>query len=71
MSTKQIRAYADLVTRGNATLQARRELLLAHREQVMAMITEWQLALSVIDHKIDFYGDWISTGRRPPEPAAS
>jgi hypothetical protein len=35
------------------------------------MIGESQLALSVIDGKIDFYGDWISTGRHPPEPAAS
>ena len=70
MSTKQIRAYADLTVRGKATLQARRDLLAAHREQVVAMLDEWHLALSLIDRKIEFYGNWMATGRRPPEPTA-
>jgi DNA-binding transcriptional MerR regulator len=69
MSTKQIRAYADLTARGRPTLQARRDLLAAHREHVMAMIGEWRLALSLIDRKIEFYADWINTGCRPPEPS--
>jgi DNA-binding transcriptional MerR regulator len=70
MSTKQIRAYAALTARGSATLQARRDLLAAHREQVIAMIGEWRQALSLIDRKMEFYANWISTGRRPTEPVA-
>jgi DNA-binding transcriptional MerR regulator len=69
MSTKQIRAYADLTARGSTTLQARRDLLAAHHEHVVAMIGEWHQALSLIDRKIEFYANWISTGRRPAEPS--
>lgn len=65
MSIAQIREYAALVKQGSSTLQRRRELLAAHRIRVEARIAEWTDALELIDHKIDFYGQWLATGRRP------
>jgi DNA-binding transcriptional MerR regulator len=65
MSISQIRVYTALVRHGNGTLRRRRELLTAHRARVKARISEWSQALKLIDHKIDFYGQWLATGRRP------
>jgi len=65
MSIAQIREYAALVKRGSSTLKRRQELLSAHRARVKARIAEWKQALQLIDHKIDFYGQWLATGRRP------
>jgi hypothetical protein len=36
-----------------------------HRTRVEARIAEWSQALELIDQKIDFYGQWLATGRRP------
>ena len=65
MSIAQIREYAALAKQGNSTLARRREILAAHRTCVEAKIEEWAQALELIDHKIDFYGQWLATGRRP------
>jgi DNA-binding transcriptional MerR regulator len=65
MSIAQMRRYTALVVQGRATLAARREMLLAHRTQVEQRIVEWQQALKLLDAKLDFYGDWIASGRRP------
>ncbi len=65
MSIAQIREYAASVKQGNTTLARRREILSAHRTRVKAKIEEWAQALELIDHKIDFYGQWLATGRRP------
>jgi hypothetical protein len=43
----------------------RQALLAAHREQVRDMIAEWQLAMKLLDSKIDFYGEWVASGKRP------
>jgi DNA-binding transcriptional MerR regulator len=71
MSTAKMREYAALAARGRTTLEARRELLVAHRAQVRAVIAEWRMALSLLDRKVDFYGKWLRTGSRPPEPVSS
>ena len=65
MSIAQIREYAALVKQGNSTLARRRKILAAHRTRVEAKIEEWAQELELIDHKIDFYGQWLATGRRP------
>jgi len=65
MSIAQIREYAALVKQGNSTIVRRRGILAAHRTRVEAEIAEWSQALELIDHKIDFYGQWLATGRRP------
>jgi DNA-binding transcriptional MerR regulator len=65
MSIAQMREYTTLVKQGNATLRQRQKLLAAHRARVKATIAEWTSALKLIDRKIDFYGEWLTTGQQP------
>lgn len=69
MSIAQMRQYTMLVRQGNRTMRQRQLLLARHRQRVDQTIVEWTRALKLIDNKIDFYGEWLSTGRRP-EPLA-
>lgn len=71
MTIAQMRHYASLVRQGKATLAERRGLLLAHREEVLARIEDWRLALTLLDDKIDFYGQWLHEGKRPEWPNQS
>ena len=65
MSIAEMREYTALVKQGSSTLAKRQALLSAHREQVKDMIAEWQLALKLLDSKIDFYDEWVASGKRP------
>lgn len=65
MSIAQMRRYSALVQQGRTTVAERHALLRAHRERVQRTIAEWNQALVLLDAKIDFYGQWQSTGRRP------
>lgn len=65
MSIAEMRQYTALVKQGRGTLRQRQELLSAHRARVKETIADWTLALKLIDSKIDFYGEWLTTGRRP------
>jgi DNA-binding transcriptional MerR regulator len=65
MSIAEMRKYTALAKHGSATLQQRRELLAAHRKRVEDTIAEWTRALRLIDGKLDYYEEWISTGERP------
>ncbi|HEX3141807.1 MAG TPA: MerR family transcriptional regulator [Rhizobacter sp.] len=65
MSIAEMRRYTALVKQGHATLGARRDLLAAHRARVLATIEEWGQALTLLDSKLDFYGEWLASGRRP------
>ena len=65
MSIAEMRAYTALVKQGKATLAQRRDMLAAHRARVLATIDEWRQALSLIDSKVDFYGEWLASGHRP------
>jgi DNA-binding transcriptional MerR regulator len=65
MSIAEMREYTALVKQGSSTLARRQALLSAHREQVKGMIAEWQLALKLLDSKIDFYDEWVASGKRP------
>lgn len=65
MSIAQMRRYAALTGHGKLALTQRRELLLAHRLDVLARIEEWQTALGLLDAKIGFYGEWLAQGKRP------
>ena len=65
MSIAQMREYTVLVKQGKTTLRQRQELLRAHRARVKQTIAEWTVALRLLDSKIDFYGEWLSTGHRP------
>ncbi|MGH8804660.1 MAG: MerR family transcriptional regulator [Polaromonas sp.] len=66
MSIAEMREYTALVKQGSSTLKQRQALLSLHRAQVRDMIAEWQLALKLLDSKIDFYDEWVATGKRPP-----
>lgn len=68
MSIAQMRCYAALTGHGKAALTQRRELLQAHRLDVLARIEEWQTALGLLDDKIGFYGQWLAQGKRPVWP---
>jgi DNA-binding transcriptional MerR regulator len=65
MSIAEMRAYTALVRQGRSTLRQRQEMLYAHRTRVLETISEWTRALKLIDSKIDFYGEWLTTGHRP------
>jgi DNA-binding transcriptional MerR regulator len=72
MSIAQMREYTALVRKGRSTLRERQVLLTAHRARVTATIADWSVALRLIDAKIDFYGEWLTTGERPDRrPAVS
>jgi DNA-binding transcriptional MerR regulator len=47
--------YVELVRAGDDTFDQRRELLLAHREEVRQKIADLHATLAVLDHKIDLY----------------
>ena len=66
MSIAQMREYTALVQQGKSTLKQRQQILRAHRERVQDTIAEWTQALELLDGKIDFYGQWLATGKRPP-----
>jgi DNA-binding transcriptional MerR regulator len=68
MSIAQMRQYTALVKQGSKTLRQRQKLLSQHRIRVEQTIAEWTQALKLIDSKIDFYGEWLTTGQRPKLP---
>ena len=60
MSIDQLRHYCNLGEQGDHTQPERLQLLLAHKGKIEQKITDLQAALSLIDHKIDFYHQAIS-----------
>ncbi len=70
MSIAQMRQYTVLVKQGSKTLRRRQVLLSQHRARVQRTIADWTQALKLIDSKIDFYGEWLTTGQRPRLPVA-
>jgi DNA-binding transcriptional MerR regulator len=56
MSIAGMRQYAQLCRVGPASFDERRELLEAHRRQVVDRIAELQHDLALIDYKISVYG---------------
>ena len=72
MSIAEMRRYTALVKQGRTTLKERQHMLQAHRERVQRTIEEWNEALALLDDKIDFYGQWMSSGKRPAlEPSVT
>jgi DNA-binding transcriptional MerR regulator len=60
MPIRQIRAYAELMRRGDETHEARLALLEEHREAVRARLAETARNLDLIDYKIDFYRERLA-----------
>jgi DNA-binding transcriptional MerR regulator len=65
MSIAEMREYTALVQQGDSTLQERQRLLAAHRGHLREKISEWTSALKLIDSKVEFYEEWLTTGKRP------
>lgn len=65
MSIAEMRRYTALVKSGETTLRERQAMLQAHRAQVKATIAAWQVAVTMLDGKIDFYEQWQRTSKRP------
>jgi len=47
--------YYGLVQQGDQTIEARKEILKAHREQLVAKMEEMQETLDLVDYKIKVY----------------
>ena len=55
MPIAKVREYVDLVRQGAGSTPARLELLLKHRESVIAQLDEMTNSLAAIDYKISTY----------------
>jgi DNA-binding transcriptional MerR regulator len=47
--------YVALVQQGDKTIEARKEILVEQREQLMARMKEMQRTLDILNHKIEVY----------------
>jgi DNA-binding transcriptional MerR regulator len=56
MTMADLRRYVALADQGPATEQERREMMLAHRDQIRQRLRELTLALEATQYKIDAYG---------------
>ena len=61
MPIREIRAYADLYRSGDTTHPDRLALLEAHRERVRAQVAATERNLELIDRKIDYYRERLSS----------
>ena len=47
--------YVSLVQQGDATIEARKEILMEQRESLAARMAEMQKTLDLLNHKIEVY----------------
>ena|SRR3712207_3044463 len=55
MPIRDVRRYVELVRAGDGTMPERRELLVAHRQRVLAQLDDVTASLAAIDRKITLY----------------
>ena len=55
MPIRDVRRYVELVRAGDATMPERRELLVTHRQRVLAQLEDVTASLAAIDRKITLY----------------
>jgi DNA-binding transcriptional MerR regulator len=55
MPIKEIKQFTDWQNQGNHTLQARNDMLVNHKEDVLKQIEDLQKYLHLIDWKLDYY----------------
>ena len=65
LSIRQLREYAGMVKRGESALAERLALMQAQRARIQAMQADLRQSLELIDHKIDFYSRWLTSGVQP------
>jgi DNA-binding transcriptional MerR regulator len=61
MPIRRIREYAELMRRGKDGEEARMALLEEHRDAVRSQLAEMEHNLELIEHKIDFYRERLTT----------
>jgi DNA-binding transcriptional MerR regulator len=61
MPMRQVREYADLYRGGDGTHRERLALLEAHRESVREQLAATERNLELIDRKIDYYRERLSS----------
>lgn len=57
MPVRDMRRYAEMVRAGDHTVRDRLDLFVEHRRRVLARIDELRQDLSMLEHKIDIYGE--------------
>ncbi|MFI9326032.1 MerR family transcriptional regulator [Kitasatospora sp. NPDC052868] len=67
MSVADMLRYVELARSGEQTLEDRRDLLVAHREEVRQRIADLHATLAVIDYKIDLYAGKIADSGAPAD----
>jgi DNA-binding transcriptional MerR regulator len=60
MPIRTVAEYAELVRHGDGNEPERLDLLLRHREVVLAQLEETRRSLDAIDHKIDIYRERVA-----------
>jgi DNA-binding transcriptional MerR regulator len=55
MPIKEIKKYIEMLMEGGDTLEARRDMMLAHRKEVLRQMDELKKNLNIIDLKVAFY----------------
>ena len=55
MTIEQLRHYCELGEQGDVTERERKQILVAHRQEVEQQIAQRHQALELIDHKLTFY----------------
>jgi DNA-binding transcriptional MerR regulator len=60
MPVREMLRYVELARAGSQTAAERREVLLAHRQRVLARMASLQRDLDVINYKIDMYADLVA-----------
>jgi DNA-binding transcriptional MerR regulator len=58
MPIKEIRKYIEMAMEGGDTVEARRDMILAHRKEVVRQIDELKKNLTIIDLKVAFYDSY-------------
>lgn len=62
MPIREIKAYIDLYLEGDATIEQRRQVVYARREEIRRQLAELELARDFIEYKCWFYDEAAKTG---------
>ncbi|MEV7779031.1 MerR family transcriptional regulator [Kitasatospora sp. NPDC088351] len=65
MTVADMLRYVELARQGERTFEGRRDLLVAHREEVRQRIADLHATLAVLDYKIDLYAGKIADRGEP------
>ena len=66
MPLPAIRRYTELVRAGHGNERERRELMIAHRENVLAQIAQLHRCLDLVNYKVGVYDDMLADPNHPP-----